>query len=238
MSKIIDGHIHVTQELLSHLRGVRCIANADCPEEYRALKDAALPGMTVSAGIHPWKADRTPWEEMRPVLEQAEVIGEIGLDSVWCSVDLDRQRQVLRRQLDLAARKGKPVILHTKGMEREILETIRLYPNRYLVHWYACENWLEEYIDLGCWFTVGPDVEKEPVVARLAKTVPADRLLLESDGVEGIAWGRDLPLGPEDYREAMERHLAAVAALRGCSPGELAQQTEENMDAFLRGCLV
>ena len=77
-------------------------------------------------------------------------IGEIGLDNVWCTVDLGVQRTVFERQLAFAQQLGKPVVLHTKGMEREILDTIRYYPKRYLVHWYACPHWLQDYIDLGC----------------------------------------------------------------------------------------
>lgn len=234
MSKIIDGHIHVTEELLPVLRnsGVRCIANADCPAEYALLQTAAVPGLVISGGIHPWKADVTPWAEMEPVLQAVPVIGEIGLDSEWCEVDMDIQRTLFRRQLKLAAALRKPVILHTKGMEREILDTIRQYPNHYLVHWYACPDHLQAYIDLGCWFTVGPELQDQTVRA-VAEHVPADRLLIESDGVEGVAWGQGRALTAADYPAAMAEHLAAVAAIRAVTPGALLAQMERNFRAFL-----
>lgn len=234
MSKMMDGHIHVTKELLPYLQGVRCIANADSPEEYRFLKKAAMSGMVISAGIHPWKADVTSWRDMEPVLKEVAVIGEIGLDSEWCSVDMKVQRLVFRRQLELASMRCTPVVLHTKGMEREILDTIRQYPNRYLVHWYACNEWVQEYIDYGCWFTVGPDVAKDLTVEHLARSVPLDRLLIESDGVEGIAWGQGIALSPAEYPRAMERHLQTVAALRGVEDSVLAAQMEQNVEAFLQ----
>lgn len=234
MSKIIDGHIHVTRELLPYLQGVRCIANADSPEEYRFLKYASVPGMVISAGIHPWKADITSWEEMVPVLTEAAVMGEIGLDSAWCSVDMEVQRLMFRRQLELASVLRTPVVLHTKGMEREILDTIRQYPNRYLVHWYACGDWLREYIDYGCWFTVGPDVAVDQAVEHLAETVPLDRLLIESDGIDGIAWGQGVTLSPAEYPNAMERHLRTVASLRGVRVSALAEQMEHSFEAFLQ----
>ena len=235
MIERIDGHIHVTKELFPYLRGVRCIANADHPEEYRLLKSVSLPGMTISAGIHPWKADTTPWETMEPVLLDAAVVGEIGLDSVWCSVDMEIQRRIFHRQMELAAIYHKPVILHTKGMEEEILNTIHRYPNRCLVHWYASEKWVEEYIACGCWFTVGPDVESEASVSRLAKMIPVDKILIESDGVDGLAGGQGRELTPEGYREAMERHLDTVAALRGVTADVLGKQMSQNLDRFLHG---
>lgn len=235
MNTIIDGHIHVTPALVPYLHAVRLIANADSPEEYHFLTGCNLPGAVISAGIHPWKADRTPWDAMEPILRQAPVIGEIGLDNVWCTVDLDVQRTVFTRQLAFAQQQGKPVILHTKGMEREILDTIRRYPNRYLVHWYACPHGLKDYIDLGCWFTVGPDAARDPDVARLAQTVPQGRLLIESDGLDGIAWGQHTTLSPADYQSAMLRHLDTVAVLRGLSADALASVLSHNLDTFLSG---
>ena len=224
---MIDAHVHVTAALLPYLRNVRCIANADSPEEYALLKSQNLP--CISAGIHPWKADVTDWTAMEPLLRQAAVIGEIGLDSVWCDVDLEVQRDVFRRQLATAAQLKKPVILHTKGMEREILETIRQYPNRYLVHWYSCEEYLREYIDLGCYFTVGPDVRED-----VARTAPLNRLIIESDGMEGIAWGQGREVSASEYPEAMADIVCAVAALRGMEAETLLRQLEQNLQQFLK----
>ena len=229
---MIDAHIHVTAELLPYPKDIVCIPNANSPKEYALLKSAGFP--ILSAGIHPWKADVTVWAEMVPILRTVPVIGEIGLDSGWCTVDMDVQREVFRRQLTLAAALGKPVILHTKGMEGEMLDTIREFPNRYLVHWYDCDRWLEEYIALGCWFTVGPELSN-PNVTQLARTVPLDRLLIESDGLEGMAWAQGKELSPADYPAAIEHHLQAVARLRGTDADTLLRQMEQTLNAFLFG---
>lgn len=235
MAEWIDGHIHITPELLPYLGGVRCIANADHPEEYRFLKAAGLPGLVISAGIHPWKADATQWEDMEPILQKVDVIGEIGLDSEWCTVDMALQRQVFRRQLELAAARKRPVILHTKGMERAVLEIIRCYPNRYLVHWYSCADWQQDYIDQGCWFTIGPDVSKSEAVKMLAERVPPDKILIESDGLEGLAWAHGAEIEPHAYPCWMEKQLAVIAGLRGETAETLRGQLARNFDAFLSG---
>lgn len=235
MRRMIDGHIHVTKELIPILRDNRvyCIANADSPLEYAALQTAGILEMVISAGIHPWKADVTDWETMEPVLREAKIIGEIGLDSVWCNVDMNIQREVFRRQLELATKLKKSVVLHTKGMEREILDTIRHFPNRYLVHWYSCADYLPEYIHMGCWFTVGPDVMQDKNVESVARKVPKNRLLIESDGLEGMSWGQNREIGVLDYPKAMEAHLRAVAAVRGCEAEELLEQMKQNLDEFI-----
>lgn len=233
---MIDGHIHIDKELVPFLSGVQLIANADCPEEYEYLKSLDLPGMTISAGIHPWKAAETDRSVMEPILREAAVIGEIGMDGKWCEVPHDVQREVFEWQLGLAAELGKPVILHTKCMEGEILEIIKNYPNRYLVHWYDCENWMQEYIDLGCWFTIGQNVSYKSTVKELAENVPAGRILIESDGREGISWCRHMEeVDPSDYEKIMQEHLENTAAVRGVSPEELLEQMNENLRKFIQG---
>ena len=230
---LTDAHVHVTPSLLPFLDGIPCIANADSSEEYFRLMKNKLPHMTISAGIHPWKAECTSWSEMEPVLRACTVIGEIGLDGTWCDTDIRVQREVFHRQLFLAHTLGKPVILHTKGMEGEVLQAIRQYPNRYLVHWYSCPNFLHEYMELDCWFTAGPDLCSNSCVQRLAKTVPLNRLLAESDGLEGIIWGQGLPLTPSDYPESMRQLLQTLALLRNIPVDLLSSQMTENLNAFL-----
>lgn len=97
-----------------------------------------------------------------PYLEKCQVIGEIGMDSLWCNVPLKRQK--------------------------EILELIRKYPNTYLVHWYSADHDLDGYLDLDCYFSVGPDVIWNPAVQQVAKRVPENRILLETDGMEAVKW--------------------------------------------------
>ena len=123
-----------------------------------------------------------------PYLEKCQVIGEIGMDSLWCNVPLKRQKEVLEKQLQIAAEWKKPVVLHTKDQEREILELIKKYPNTYLVHLYSADHDLDGYLDLDCYFSVGPDVIWNPAVQQVAKRVPENRILLETDGMEAVKW--------------------------------------------------
>ena len=224
---MIDGHVHVTADLLPYLQGNTFIANAQSPAEYAYLREQGVD--IISAGIHPWEADIRSYEEMEPILREVPIIGEIGLDNEWCSVDMDVQRAAFRQQLNLAMELQKPVVLHTKGMEREILETIRQYPNRYLVHWYSCDSYLQEYINLGCRFTVGPDVRRD-----VAEAVPLDRLLMESDGLEAIAWAIGREVSAAEYPQIMGEILNEIAALRKTDAEALLRQMEENLESFLK----
>lgn len=81
-----------------------------------------------------------------------------GMDSVWCDIPLDIQQKRLEEQLQIAADLKKPVLLHTKGQEKRIAELLRGFPYHICAHWYSgTEQDLEPYLDLGCYFTLGPD---------------------------------------------------------------------------------
>ncbi len=141
----------------------------------------------LSFGIHPWYADSCSemWPDVAEVLHGAkalpgtealyrghnvqeslaeafktcDAIGEIGMDSVWCEVPMDVQRRSFERQLQIAADLKKPVILHTKGMEREIAAMVRDFPEPVCVHWYSSGiESFEAFLEMGCYFTLGPDL--------------------------------------------------------------------------------
>ncbi len=80
---------------------------------------AAQPAVYAAVGIHPNEAARLPpdWpESLRALAGRPRVvaIGEIGLDYYWRRTPEDIQKGVLRRQLDLAAELGLPVIIHDR----------------------------------------------------------------------------------------------------------------------------
>ncbi len=240
----IGGMAEIEERLRSRIPSMIC---AGCPQEAERLDEIqARPesgGILIPTyGLHPWHADRASLEEMQPFLQQAQIIGEIGMDSVWCAVPLDVQREVFTSQLFFAMEHHRSVILHTKGQEREIADIIRRYPNTYLVHWYSSEEHLEEYLDLDCYFSIGSDVWWNPAVRKLAQRVPVDRILIETDGMGAVRWAYEeaetnkktaaLPPVPSSLEEALGNTLETVAAIRQRESSWLAKQVQENFLIF------
>ena len=233
---LVDAHAHYARpEELEVRRGIRTVYCGACPDS--AAKALSLRGESaaVSCGLHPWYADRFDVEDLLPFIRQSDALGEIGLDSVWTGVDMDRQRAAFRRQLDLALELGLPVILHTKGMEAEIARTLADYPLRKLVHWYSCAKHLPLYLAQDCFFTIGPDHATNPAVRRLLERVPLNRVLTETDGLDAVAWALGRPASPADLPVALRGELAAIAAAHGLTPAGAERQVEQNLDAFLYG---
>lgn len=243
-SGLPDAHAHIGSEaeLRERIQGaIPTLVSIGSPKEAerfaRLLENEPLPPcLTPTYGLHPWQAASWPLKQMEPYLAQAAIIGEIGMDSVWCDVPLAIQEQVFVRQLSLASAWKKPVVLHTKGQEAAIARLIQDCPNRYLVHWYSAGEHLDAYLALGCYVSIGPDVWWNPAVQSAARQVPADRILIETDGMGAVRWAyEEAKTGrpcPETVGESLEQTLCTAAELRGCSPDMLRRQVWENFRRF------
>lgn len=139
---LIDAHAHIgtEEEIRERIRdGIPSVICAGSPKEAEQLKRLfnrfeVHPVIIPAAGLHPWNSDKYRAEEMFPFMEEWPVMGEIGLDTLWCDVPLNVQKEAFECQLDFAVKKRKPAVLHTKEQEAEIAGIPRRYPNRYLVH--------------------------------------------------------------------------------------------------------
>ncbi len=233
--RIFDAHTHLQAGALPEEQDFYHLATASTVETCQALWDLAQEHKEIFpvAGIHPWHSLEITEEALLPYLSSGIAIGEIGMDSVWCSIDLAVQEQVFRQQLALASKLGKPVVLHTKGCEAQIAQIIADFPQPILVHWYSCEEHLQAYIDKGCYFTVGPDLLYHPAVAQVVARVPLDRLLLESDGVSAVSWGTGKDMSTQELSAFMSAQIAEIAQRRGVSPAEMEAILFQNTLRFL-----
>lgn len=247
MTALYDAHAHIgsMEELkLRKKQNILSLVCASCPEEAKQLEELAGNPFLSSVlrptfGLHPWKAEQISFQDMEPWLLKASIIGEIGMDSVWCSVPLPIQEKAFCAQLELASAMKKPVILHTKGQEKQIARLISRYPNSYLVHWYSGEDGLSDFLDLDCYFTIGPDVFCSPAVQKAAALAPEHRLLVETDGCSAVKWAYEQasshkgPLPPwNDIEAVLKYSIDAAASLRRVPPEFLTVKIEENFRRF------
>ena len=205
------------------------------PEQAGAVQAicAASAAFSMTAGVHPWYADSVRPGDMLPYMEKACLVGEIGLDSIWCTTPMDAQRRAFAAQLDWAAAHHKGVVLHTKGMEREIARIIRGFPNPVVVHWYSGgTDALEEFLSQSCYFTIGPDIAVNPAVQAAARLVPDNRILFETDGMDAVRWALgDIP--PGDLPRVLYGSVCAAAKLRSQPAKTLLQHANGNFLGLL-----
>src|SRR5207237_1793175 len=90
----------------------------------RAALDVARTeeGVFAALGIHPHQAaDGEALAELEQLLadERAVAVGETGLDFYRDYAPRDAQRELFEAQLELAARLGKPLVIHTRAADDE-----------------------------------------------------------------------------------------------------------------------
>ncbi|MGX7106474.1 TatD family hydrolase [Hutsoniella sourekii] len=242
---ICDSHLHLgaSHSLADYLANQQILSLINCQNKNEWILNHSLFEETdapvfFSYGNHPWEADEIDQHPLK-YFQEADVIGEIGLDLPWTDLDLDVQLRSFHKQLALAHQLDKPVILHTKGYEDLILDIIHDYPNRYYVHWFSSSNLitLKSYLDFGVYLSVGPDITSNPAVQQVAKQTPSNRLLIESDGLDAIIWAQSHTSQPLDeasfYQQAMRSNLNALAKIRQVAPDQLVSQLHKNLSEFI-----
>ncbi len=167
----------------------------DIPSFEKASEIArACDWIVPTFGIHPWRAmayaDRLA--ELDPYVEQTPMIGEIGLDYYYIS---DRktypaQRRAFAYFLSAAREQEKIINIHTKGAERDTVDMLRKFGiERTIVHWYSGPfDTFDELVDLGAYFTVGVEIGYSSHIKAIARDIPLDRLLTETDNPGGMTW--------------------------------------------------
>ena len=143
-----------------------------------------------AAGIHPECAGNLPenWESaLEEILRLPKMVavGEIGLDYHWEENPArDVQKEVFAAQLRLANRLGLPVIVHDRDAHGDTMDLLRQYKPKGVVHCFSGSvEMMREAVKLGLYIGLGGAVtfKNARVPVEVAKEVPLDRLLTETD---------------------------------------------------------
>lgn len=198
------------------------------------------PHVWAAAGIHPEEAGTAGLDDLdalRTLCGHPRVVavGEIGLDYHYeDACPRQTQRDWFRRQLELAAQLGLPVIVHDREAHEDTLACLREYPVTGVLHCYSGSvEMLREVLALGFSIGLGGAVTfqkaRRPVEA--AAAVPADRLLLETDA----PYMAPVPCRGQRCDSTLIRHTAErIAAVRGVPVDDLLRQTRENAQRLFR----
>ena len=194
-------------------------------------------------GIHPWETldgatETSLLDTLRPKLlaNPNAGVGEIGLDRLKVRDIPPLMRAVFEAQLSLAVELGRPVVLHGAKCWGQVVATLkrmiggglatREARQAFLFHGFSrSDGLIPEIVELNGFISVGPAVLNDHAVnyRELARKIPADRLLVETDRTEESA-----PECPH-VRDV----LAKLAEIRGDDLASLVARTDSNADRFL-----
>lgn len=156
------------------------------PQEF----DAAIPFYSI--GIHPLFIDENRLDKDFQVMEQklalpeCLALGECGLDK-RAETPFEVQQLVFEKQLALAEKHQKPVVIHCVAAFQELIEIKKrlkiMVPM--IVHGFSKKVELaKQLIDNGFYVSFGKNLLRNPELESVFQSIPNDRFLLETDMVE------------------------------------------------------
>lgn len=245
---LIDSHCHLNFDALSEDlpavlqrckdAGVSHMLCISCTlEDYpaiRAISDAH-DNIFASVGVHPCYTDvpEPTTEELTELARDPGVIavGETGLDYMRIEGDMDWQRERFRRHIEAAATVNKPLIIHTRAAADDTIALLRNHNAQRsgaVMHCFA-EDWkiAEQALEMGFYISFSGIVtfKSAKAVQDVAKRVPLDRLLVETDA----PYLAPVPFRGKPNEPSYVRHTAQyVADLRGISLEALAEASTDN----------
>lgn len=202
---------------------------------------ARHPGRVLAGiGLHPSRIpELSPSEQERDLrgleglLDDADFIGEIGLDYKDATDDATRarQRDALARQLDWAQARRLPVNLHSRRADRDVLEAAIAFRSRTglgaVMHWFTHSAKLARQCAAhGVFISPGPSVLVDPRTRDVASAIEASILLVETDAP--VVYGSEGAARPSWSRRVLER----LAQERRTSACELEATVSRNLAAY------
>lgn len=248
--KLFDTHVHLNNPKLANnitevieeakANGVKkmvCIGY-DMATSLAAIDIAySYPGLVyASVGIHPTECLNTTDEDLERIenmlLEPCVVaLGEIGLDYHWDTVEPARQKEIFIKQIRIAKKMNKPIIIHSREAINdtyEILKTEDIKAIGGIMHSYPSSvDMAKLFIDLNMYISLSGVVtfKNARKTKEVARDIDLKYLLLETDAPY---------LTPEPYRGKINYpqytyYVAQEIALqKGISVDEVINATYNN----------
>lgn len=258
----IDSHAHVEghkfdqdrSEVLSRAREaglerILAIGSGTGPGTYNCgLKVAEQHDwIFASTGLHPHEASvatEADYEEMVALAKNPKIIawGEIGLDYFYDHSPRDVQKEVFRRQMELAADARLPIIIHCRPSNNsenawdDTLDMLRAHwaPSglQGILHCFTGEwKHAQAALDIGFYISFAGNVSfpKAENIRDAAKQVPLDRMLIETDS----PYLAPVPHRGKRNEPAFVVNTAeAIAQLRHTTKEEIGRKTAESFYAL------
>ena len=200
------------------------------------------PRLWASVGVHPDYED-TPDPSVEELVrlsatDKVVAIGETGLDYYRLTGDLEWQRERFRRHIRAAREVSKPLIIHTRSSSEDTLRLMReegAAEAGGVMHCFTeSQAVADAAIDLNFYISFSGIVtfKNAKELHEVARTIPLDRLLIETDSPY---------LAPVPHRGKLNDpskviHVAErIADLRGLTVAEVAKASTDNFFRLFKG---
>ncbi len=254
MAPLVDSHCHLNFEplhntlddVLRHARDngvghMLCVSvTLETFPEIRALAHAH-PHIFASVGVHPNEREgqEPTVDELVDLAKDNRVvaIGETGLDYYRSQGDMAWQQERFRRHIRAAKKSDKPLIIHTRDAAADTLRIMREEGAADIggvMHCFTESLQVaHEALDLNFYISFSGIVtfRNADALREVAKMVPTDRLLVETDA----PYLAPMPFRGKTNEPAYVRHVAeCLANVRQASLESIAESTTQNFFRLFR----
>lgn len=156
-------------------------------------------------------------------------IGEIGLDYYWDATHKEEQKSLFRRQIELALKLDKPIIVHDREAHGDSMDIIREYPKvRGVFHCYSGSAEMAQELLKRGWYLGfdGPITYKNARKSiEVLEICPLERMVIETDS----PYLTPVPFrGKRNDSSKLGYVIEKIAEVRGMSEEEIERITYEN----------
>ena len=190
----------------------------------------------AAVGHHPMNQAPPDLDALRALTAHPRVvaIGEVGLDrsedehvGPW-----PEQQEWFDDLCELALESDLAVCVHIRETAPEVEAALRRHPGlRAVIHYWSLDAaWAHRFLDLGCHISFAGTLTRasKEHIRDVARLVPADRVLLETDSPWGTPQGRSGPMRPAWMIDTARR----LAELRGWSLEQLSEIETANVSTL------
>lgn len=197
----IDTHLHIGDDFgvnpdlyvsNANNAGVKLLIASFCEKDDIMLSTKFVEkydSLYASIGYHPEVSNKIvdkDYEVLENLVKnnpKIVAIGEIGLDYYWHKDNKEKQREVFRKQLEIAERLNVPVVIHSRDSIGETYEILSQYKVRGVLHCFSGSlEMAKKFIDLGFLLGIGGLLTfKNSKLFEVIEEVPLESIVLETD---------------------------------------------------------
>lgn len=249
--KLFDSHAHYNDEkfiedkekVLQEIRNAGIdklvVAGYNLEKSKEAIQIAnEHENIYATVGISPNDLDtEIDFDKIKEIAKDKKVvaIGEIGLDYYWNKENKEQQKEVFKKQIEIANMMNLPIVIHTREAVYDTLDILKEYPGQTGI-FHCCPlniELIKEAIKLGYYISFSGNItfKSSKNAEKCIKEVPLDKILIETDSPY---------MSPEPFRGQRNdsRNVALVAKkiaeVRQMDIEEIASITFKNAETVFK----
>ncbi|MCZ6767509.1 MAG: TatD family hydrolase [bacterium] len=245
---MVDSHVHLNHEnfegdiadVLSRAREAGVTGLVNIGFDLASSKETAelVAGDTMffgAVGVHPHDAetfDSDVEQQIEKLLGRDRIVavGEIGLDFHYDNSPRDVQRDVFRRQIDMARWNDRPIIIHCRDAFDDVMQVLDEAGGSYrgIFHAYTGDaKQAAQVLALGFHIGIGGVVTfKKSTLSEVVADLPADRIVLETDS----PYLTPAPFRGKRNEPSYLTHIVKkISEVTGRSGEKIRKETDENV---------